>query len=422
MNKQIAIYILSTAIDKGSILLFFPFLLQIFTLEQFGIWSLIVIVANLLVPLVTLNGSASILREGSENISIGKYLLKKYVFLTFFVGTSIGTLLYFIDNLQERWLFYSSLIATYEGLLILILTYIRAQNRAILFLSINIIKVLIILVIIFFTIKNKIEFSQYLTFQITSMFFFTSVFFFISYFNSIESIKTAFGTVLFFSLSLIPHSMSQWVMSSSDRLIIKYMLGAKDLGIYSLSYNIAQVLTLLNIGLGLALPTYLIKNYSKWKNDNFDNNIIKYYSYIAIFLFIVIYIFYYIDYKYFNLLKYYSSEMLNLITINYLAIYILGLYTFYANYLFYNRKGTIISIVTFYAASFNVVCSVIFIYIFGLIGASIATLFAYVFYLYYIKLKTIQIEVNLNIKIMKNIILVILVMIILRIGIISVTS
>jgi O-antigen/teichoic acid export membrane protein len=418
MNKQVLIYTLSTAIDKGSIFLFFPLILKFLSLEQFGLWSLIIIVSNLLTPIVTLNGSSSILREGSENISIGKYLFKTFLIYTLCIGISSSFLLYYIDNLQEKWLYYSFVIATIEGLLILVLTFLRTQNKSISYLIISILKVSILLLLIIYSIYNKLEFNQYLYYQILIMGIFALlIVLIVFYFDSNQYEEIALYSVVLFAISLIPHVVSQWIMSSSDRLIIEYILDTKSVGIYSLSYNIAQILTLINMGLGLVLPIFLIKNYSDWKKKNFDNIIIKYYTFIAIFLFIFIYVLYYVDYKYFNILKYYNSEMLNLISINYLAIYILGLYTFYANYLFYHRKGKIISIVTFYAALVNILFSVFLIYIFGLIGASIGTLIAYIFYLYYIRFKTQQIEIDLNIKLMRSIVLIVLVIIILRIGI-----
>lgn len=326
--------------------------------------------------------------------------------------------MFFLDNLQEKWLFYSFVIATIEGVLILVLTFLRTKNKSISYLIISVLKVSILLLLIIYSIYNKLEFNQYLYYQIVIMgIFVLSIVLIVFYFDSNQYETITLYSVVLFALSLIPHGLSQWVMSSSDRLIIEYMLDTKSVGIYSLSYNIAMILTLIIMGLSLTLPTYLIKNYLSWKEKNFDNIIIKYYTYIAILLFVFIYVLYYIDYKYFNVLKYYNSEMLNLISINYLAIYILGLYTFYANYLFYHRKGKIISIVTFYAALVNVLFSVFLIYIFGLIGASIGTLIAYIFYLYYIRFKTQQIEIDLNIKLMRSIVLIVLMIIILRIGI-----
>lgn len=89
MNKQVIIYTLSTAIDKGSIFVFFPLVLKFTSLEQFGIWSMIIIISNLLIPIVSVNGSSAILREGSEKTCIGKYLLKNFIIYTFFIGGNL---------------------------------------------------------------------------------------------------------------------------------------------------------------------------------------------------------------------------------------------------------------------------------------------------------------------------------------------
>lgn len=72
-------------------------------MEDFGIWSLVIIVSNLLVPILSLNGSVSILREGSENISKGFYLLKFSILLNLFVISFIYVLSF------EKWILYSFL-------------------------------------------------------------------------------------------------------------------------------------------------------------------------------------------------------------------------------------------------------------------------------------------------------------------------
>ena len=89
------------------------------------------------------------------------------------------------------------------------------------------------------------------------------------------------------------------------------------------------------MGLGLAF-TYIFnkETIQIGGKKTFDNTIIKYYTYSYL-LFVFIHVLYYVDYNYFNVLKYYNSEMLNLISMElschiYTWFYIL----FYANYLF----------------------------------------------------------------------------------------
>lgn len=49
-----------------------------------------------------------------------------------------------------------------------------------------------------------------------------------------------FGIV--YSLPLIPHGIAQVILSSFDRIMIKYMIGAVEAGIYSFAYTIYQIL------------------------------------------------------------------------------------------------------------------------------------------------------------------------------------
>ena len=46
--------------------------------------------------------------------------------------------------------------------------------------------------------------------------------------------------VLQFNLPLVPHYLSQTVLNSADRIMIKNMVGAGEAGIYGLAYSLAQ--------------------------------------------------------------------------------------------------------------------------------------------------------------------------------------
>lgn len=415
MKKNIIFYALSTAISKGSILLFFPFLTLFLSLEDFGIWSLVIIVSNLLIPILSLNGSASILREGSENISKGFYLLKYYLLFSILLNSFIISFIYVSSF--EKWILYSLVIGFLEGILLLLITYFRALEKAEIYFIINFIKMLLLFGLVFFAYKNNFLLYKLLDYHLLILSVFVIsilIYTFIS--NYIIDEKTLLKTSLIFSLTLIPHGMSQWIMSSSDRVILGYILGSKDVGIYSLAYNISMVLMLINSAIALALPTYVIKNYKYWKKGNYDNRIIKIYTFISLGLFFTLLSVYNIDKLYFGILGYYGKEMIPLIFIIYFGIYLLGLYYFYANYLFYHKKAYIISRTTFYAASINIILTILLVYIYGVLGAALATLLAYTCYLYIVRKESLKIEKELNIKLLRNISLFSLISIILSMG------
>jgi len=402
MNKDIILYSLSAAINKGSILLFFPLLTQFLTLENFGKWSLIIIVSNLLIPIISLNGSASILREGSNNLKIGFSLFKKYIYFSLLIGIFSGCIVYFFVG--TNWFFYSVLIGSAEALLILSMTYVRTEDRVFNYFLISFFKTLILFFIILYAKNSNLPLDILLTYHfITVIIFALTIAMFLFIRNKTNNSQYELISALLFGIALIPHGLSQWIMSSADRLILEYMLGSTSVGIYSLAYNIALILMLLNSGIALALPPYLIKNFNYWKDKEYDTKLSNYYTILSILLFLIVLIIYYLDKNYFHVLGYYGPEMIPLIITIYSSIYILGLYYFYVNYLFYYKKAIIISKVTFYAALLNIILTILFVYISGTLGAAVATLFAYIYYLYKIRQETLKYEPLINISLFKNI-------------------
>lgn len=64
-------------------------------------------------------------------------------------------------------------------------------------------------------------------------------------------------TALIFSLPMIPHFLSQWVMAFSDRVLIERYGELRQVGLYSAGYSIGWSLSLVRLGLSQALiPTY----------------------------------------------------------------------------------------------------------------------------------------------------------------------
>lgn len=76
---------------------------------------------------------------------------------------------------------------------------------------------------------------------------------------------------LMFNIPLIPHYLSQTVLNSADRIMIKNIVGASEAGIYSIAYQISQIMTLFNTALSHTLSPWI---YQKIK-DNKAKDIAK---------------------------------------------------------------------------------------------------------------------------------------------------
>lgn len=402
MKKNIVLYALSTAINKGSVLVFFPLLTQILSLENFGLWSLIIVVSNLILPILSLNGSASILREGSARLEDGYMLMKGFAGLTVLASVLAYCILWILK--VDDWILYSVLIAAGEAVLFLALTYLRAKEKAFIYFIINLLKVLCLLLMLLVARAELWGLHEILKWHVGIVLSFAGLVLIFELFQG-RSFKASaelnWKWSLFFCVTLIPHSLFQWMMSSSDRLIIKYQLGDASLGAYSLAYNIALILMLVNSGIALALPTYMIRNYTEWKERNYDNVFIRIYSFISVALFVLVLCGYYLDSKYFFILGYYGVDVVVMTTLIYAGLYILGLYYFYSNHLFYHNKSVIISVITFKVALFSVVLAFALVYALGVMGAAIATLMSYALYLYLVRAESIKVDQTINIRLVK---------------------
>lgn len=371
-----------------------------YSLGDFGKWSLAIVISNLLVPVLMLNGSAAILREGSGEQKVGVKLLQLFSLITILLGFVFylgGSLFSF-----ERWLLYAIAIASAEAVLQLALTFIRVREKAALYFLINVLKTSALFLLVIYAKNTNMNFTLLLQNHFYIVGVIASLVLVLEY-RFYAPVNINFKPILLFSIALIPHGVSQWIMSSSDRLLLESLLGGDSVGIYSLAYNVALVLMLLNSGLAMALPTYMIKNYNHWKSQCFDSRFVRYYTYLSIFMLTLIISLYVIDFRYFGLLGYYGEEMLPLIFILYLSIYLLGLYCFYANYLFYHKKASIISKVTFGAAIVNIASTILFIRWFGIVGAAVGTFVAYVYYLAAIRYQAIKVDCTISIPLIEPI-------------------
>ena len=397
MIKATFYYILSNALSRGSFILYSPLLLSILTLEEFGLYNLIFISAMMLSPILSIGGGAVILREGVNNRVLSDILFIKYILRTSFLSIIIMVVLFIFDTSQYKWLSYSVLYGSMEAMFLLILSYYRTLDNFKGYLYIAISRFCLVLFVYLLAIYFHYSFEKILLLQFIMMLTIVSllILMIILKTNRISNIQFDDYSLFLFGLFLIPHGLSQWVMSSSDRVLIKFFLDNSSLGLYSIGYIFASLLLLLNSGIGLALPQMMIKDYDKWLDEKLDLYWLKFYSLSSIILLVIIEIFFTIDKTYFHLLKYYTSEMYLVFSFIYMGVLALGFYYFYANYLFYHKKSKTISLQTLLAASINIILTIVLLQFFNIVGAAMATMISYFIYVYLVKQAALNLEKKL---------------------------
>ncbi len=176
------------------------------------------------------------------------------------------------------------------------------------------------------------------------------------------------------TLPLIFHGMATLVLSQSDRLMIRYMVGEEETGLYSFLYNIVALLTTIWAALNSAwIPFYF--DYLK-KND-FSQIRVKVRSLNTLFAcgcagFILVCP---------EVIRFIAAptywQKFEIIPVIALGMFFIQQYSFPTNYEFYHKKTVWVATGTVSAALVNIALNFWMIPLWGGIGAAIATAISY---------------------------------------------
>ena len=177
------------------------------------------------------------------------------------------------------------------------------------------------------------------------------------------------------TLPLIFHQLGHLIFSQSDRLMLQRMLGDDVLGVYSVSFTLCGVLSMI-FG---ALNSSWVPFYYDYKKNNENETIIvhtrrylKFYTLITIGFLLL-------SYDVFKIIapkSYYSG--MKIIPLLVISIYFSFLYLFPVNFEFYKLKTKLIPVATFSAALLNIIINYLLIPRYGFIGAAIGTVVSHI--------------------------------------------
>ena len=179
---------------------------------------------------------------------------------------------------------------------------------------------------------------------------------------------------LLFNIPLLPHYLSQVVLSSSDRIMIASLCSSADAGVYSIAYSAGMIMTLLTTSLNSTVMPWLYRTLESKEHARIGKTSILLFSALALAVLVV------------NILapevvailapgEY--SEAMQLVPVIGASVFFMFMYTFCSNLEFYFEKTRFAVIVSIVAALLNVALNMLFIPIFGYRAAGYTTLSCY---------------------------------------------
>ena len=182
---------------------------------------------------------------------------------------------------------------------------------------------------------------------------------------------------LHFNLPLIPHALSQTSLSSSDRIMIKDMIGESQSGYYNLAYSISSIMLIFNMALSQTLAPW---TYQKLKDDKVEeiNGTAVFSIGVIGFMNLLLIIFAPELLSIFAPKDY--SEAIYVIPPVAMSVFFMYLYDWFARFEYYYEKTYYILIASLTGAVMNLLLNYFCIRRFGYIAAGYTTLICYIVY------------------------------------------
>lgn len=180
-----------------------------------------------------------------------------------------------------------------------------------------------------------------------------------------------------FNLPLLPHYLSMTVLNSSDRIMIKNMVGSSEAGIYNLAYSVSMIMSLFNTALLQTIEPWIYRKLKDKKGNELEQ--VAYPSFVMIAVVNLLLILLAPEViRIFAPAKYYDAIWV--VPSVALSVFFMYLYTFFATFEFYYEKTQYIASATIGGAVLNIVLNYIFIKMYGYLAAGYTTLFSYILF------------------------------------------
>jgi O-antigen/teichoic acid export membrane protein len=291
-----------------------------------------------------------------------------------------GLLVFFNVNIPFKPFFIISIINNFFDVIAiipLVLYRVKEDAKSFLILSLSRTILQFIAVYIFVVILEKgLEGSYYARLLVNIPFLL--IYFQIISKNSVMKIDfVLLKSAIRFSLPLLPGSLAYLFVSLSDRLLLERYIGLEELGIYSVA---ATLVLVLNIVIQAFYKTFEPILFKEFLSSDFQETNLKFYKVYLSILFIAAFSTAIFSKEFFQV---FTSPAFNLaykiVPLLTLSVVIFGINTYLNVLMIANNKQKIVSMVSIISAFISILFNLLFIPIYGLFGAVIASTMSFLF-------------------------------------------
>lgn len=180
---------------------------------------------------------------------------------------------------------------------------------------------------------------------------------------------------ILFNVPLLPHYLSQVVLSSSDRIMIGNMCGASDAGVYSIAYTVGMIMTLLTGSLNSTVMPWLYRKLDEGSYGRVRRTGTVLLGGIAVAVLAV-------DALAPDIVAVLApaeyGEAMGLVPVISASVFFMFVYSYCSNIELFYERTRMATVASVLAAALNVALNLVFIPLFGYAAAGYTTLACYV--------------------------------------------
>ena len=377
------IYTSSNLINALIPILLLPFLTAYLSKEDYGIVALFQVMVMILLPFVGFSASAAIERGYYENrdfppyvtngiylvgITGGAFLLAALVFNRFLGG---------LTDFPAEYFWTIPLYCICQNASEIVLSYWRLKNQAVQYgmfrIGRTILEVGLSITLVAVYSKGWIGRMDAMA---VSMGLFSILALLVLYKKNLlagGARKKDIQGIARFGAPLIPHVLGGIIMVYSDRIFITKMVGLAETGSYTVGYQVAMAISLLQSSFNLAWVPWFYSKLNQ-NDETIKLKIVKFtylYNVLILMCAIGLTLVAPLIFKVFINKNY--NDSIQFVWWVALGFAFDGMYKMKVSYLFYLKKTHIVSVVTFGVAILNLILNYFLIKSFGAIGAAQAT-------------------------------------------------
>lgn len=386
--RNSSIYLLTSLIPSAVGFLLMPFYLSYITLEEFGYFSVLLMINTFLTIFATMQLHSSIVKfflvYKDDEFKQKQYLTSLLVASVVISMIFLSFIYYFLDEikvlfelekLSNELVLLGLLIAFINGFKVFYESINRILQHAKDVLVSNVLATIVL-------VGCSYSFLKYYGMNLYGIVLATFISSIVALFYYMLINKKHFvlsvelkliKEPIKFAIGLIPHTLSKNIYVLADRFILIKFVSMSDVGIYAIIDKVANMLKLMTSNFGKAFTPFFMTNNSNAVSMNLSQMIvITNYIFLGFLLGLTLFSKLILDFIQ-DGLEIYAYLTVVLST----AFIFKNLEMYLTNFLLDNKQTKYISIISFSAAILNIVLNLIFIPIYGIVAATITTTISY---------------------------------------------